>query len=160
MATQPQRNILCNGIRMVGNAMPEIRFFTEANSQTFVAGDLVYSNSGALTICGSDPSSIAGIALAPGTNVTSGNTDIPVLVLHTDVEVIMNLYHGTAASATYSDESGIGVSWGIVASSGKWYIDMTDGGNTRVTIQDYYDPKGDYFMRCYVKFLTANLQFA
>lgn len=159
MATITARPIPYNGFRMRHGTTPHIRWYTEANSQTFVFGDLVYTNSGALTECGTDPSLILGVALAPGTNVTSGNTSIPVLVLTDDTEVAMNVYHATAASATFSDDSGLNTAYEIhTPSAGVWSIDIAATSNTRVHITEYLDKKGDLYMRCWVKFMNATLQ--
>lgn len=135
----------------------------EANSQSFVVGDLVYVNSGAVTLCGSDPSTICGIALKAGTNVTSGNAVIPIMVLDGDTEFTMSLYHGTAASATVSDESlKLSVAYGIVKNAdGKWCVDLSETGSTRVEITDYPvqgEALGDIYMQVYCKVLAANRQ--
>ena len=162
MATITKRPIHLNGIRMRDpGTVPMIKWYTEANSQAFVRGDLVYLSSGALTECGADPAAIMGISLGTSTNVTSGNIAIPVLVLTPGVEVAMNVYHATAASATFSDNSGIETAYEInQASSGIWTIDIAATSSTRVHITEYLDAKGDIYMRCWVRFLAANLQSA
>ena len=135
----------------------------EANSSTFVVGDLVYSSSGAITVCGTDPATIMGIALKAGTNTTTTNKKIPVLVLDGDTEFSMSLYHGTAASATFSDASNqLSVAYGIVKSAaGKWAVDLSETSSTRVVITDYPvqgEALGDIYMQVYCKILAANRQ--
>ncbi len=159
MATQTIWLTHAGGVARSDGSHPQIKFYQEANSQTFVVGDLVYRSSGLLTVCGADPEAILGIALGAATNVTSSHTMIPVLVLDTETEVVMNVYHGTAGSATFSDNSGHGVAYGVAKSAaGKWVVDLEDTGNTRVKIVDYVDPKGDIYMKVKVKFMPASLQ--
>ena len=52
----------------------------EANSQTFTAGHFVYANSGAITKADSDTKTL-GLAAKAATEVTSGNIQIPVIVV-------------------------------------------------------------------------------
>lgn len=159
MATITKRPIPLNGYRMRNGGYPSIRWYTEANSQTFVYGDLVYTNSGALTECGADPALILGVALADATNVTSGNASIPVLVLTNDIEVAMNTYHATAASSTFSNDSGLNTAYEInTPSAGIWTIDIAATSSPRVHITEYIDQKGDLDMRCWVQFMAATLQ--
>lgn len=164
MATITKRPIPLNGIRMRNGGFPTIRVHTEVDSSTFKYGDLVYLNAsgsgGTLTVCGADPSAIYGIALADATNVTTGNADIPVLVLTNDVEVAMNVYHATAASATFTYPTGLSTAYEIVQSSaGIWCIDIAATSNTRVHVHEYLDNAGDLYMRCWVQFMAATLQF-
>lgn len=159
MATQTIWLTHAGGVTRSDGSHPQIKFYQEANSQTFVAGDLVYRSSGLLTVCGADPAAILGIALGAATNVTSGHTMIPVLVLDTDTEVVMNVYHSAAASATFSDNSGHGAAYGVVKNAaGKWCVDLEDAGNTRCKITEYVDPKSDIYMKVKVQFHPANLQ--
>ncbi len=159
MATQTIWLTHAGGVTRSDGSHPQIKFYQEANSQTFVAGDLVYRSSGLLTVCGADPAAILGIALAPATNVTSSHTMIPVLVLDTDTEVVMNVYHSTASSATFANNSGHGGEYGIAQNAaGKWCVDLEDTSNTRVKVNSYVDDKGDIYMKVKVKFMPASLQ--
>ena len=159
MATITKRPIPMNGFRMRDGSYPVIRWYTEADSQSFVVGDLVYTNSGALTECGADPALILGVALADATNVTSGNASLPVLVLTNNTEVSMNVYHATEASATFSDDSGLNTAYEInTPAAGIWTIDIAATSSTRVHITEYMDAKGDLYMRCWVAFMGATLQ--
>lgn len=150
-------------VRRKGGDCPRIITAAEANSQTFYVGDLVYLSSGAVTECGSDPSTILGIALRASTNVTSGNVQIPVLVLDSNTEFSMSLYHATAASATLSDKTKIGyASYGIAQNAnGKWVVDIADTSNSRVVITDYpieNEALGDIYMQVMCQVLAANQQ--
>lgn len=164
MATITKRPIPLNGYRMRNGGFPVIRKYTEANSQTFKYGDLVYLNSGGsggpLTVCGADPSAILGIAMANATNVTTGNAEIPVMVLTNGIEVAMNVYHATPASATFTAPAGLSTAYEIVqTSAGIWCIDIAATSSTRVHVHEYLDNPGDIYMRCWVQFMAATLQF-
>ena len=135
----------------------------EANSQSFVVGDLVYVSSGAVTACGADPSTILGIALKAATNTTTTNIVIPVLVLDGETSFSMSVYHGTAASATLSDNTTqLSSAYGIVKSAaGKWCVDLSETSSTRVEIMDYPvqgEALGDIYMQVMCKVLAANRQ--
>jgi len=159
MATQTIWLTHAGGVTRSDGSHPQIKFYQEADSQTFVAGDLVYRSFGQLTVCGADPAAILGIALAPATNVTSSHTMIPVQVLDTDTEVVMNVYHSVASLATFVDNSGHGVAFGVAQNAaGKWVVDLEDTVNTRVKINSYVDDKGDIYMKVKVKFMPASLQ--
>jgi len=71
----------------------------EANSQSFVAGDLLYLNSGAATIATtSQETQIFGIALKDATNVTTGNAAIPIQVICPETLFIAQLDDATAVA--------------------------------------------------------------
>lgn len=147
--------------RMRSGASPIIKHYLETASQTFIAGDFVYLTSNCLTHCGSDPSAILGMALADATNTTGTDRSyIPVLVFTDDLELTMQLYHATAASATFTDQSGKGTAYEIVDhASGTWMVDVAATSATRVTVVDYSDEDlGNLYMPVVVRFTTANLQ--
>lgn len=132
----------------------------EADSQDFEVNDLVYLNAGAVTECGADPILIAGFALAPATNVTSGNTEIPIEVIRPGDVYLMNLYHATAASAVRSGVS-IGTKYEIVQHADGWAVDMAATTNPRVVIvgfPSYPDDKADdIYARVLVQFLNTSV---
>jgi len=81
-------------------AVPKIVYdVLEANSQSFKAGALVYLSSGAVAACADDPTKIWGIAMKDATNVTSGNVEIPVMIITPEDHVIIRVQSsaGTAA---------------------------------------------------------------
>lgn len=140
---------------------PVIKWYLEADSSTFKAGDWVYLTSNVLTICGSDPSAILGMALADANNTTgTSKKKIPVLVFTLGLEIQMQLYHATAASATFTDGSGIEVAYEVVKyAAGKWMIDVAATSSTRVTVVDYSDEdKGDLYMPVWVRFHYDDIQ--
>ena len=149
-----------NGWRAGGNERPDIREFHEASSQSFVYGDLVYLSSNKVTVCGADPAAILGIALKAATG--TADSIIPVWVIHGSDEFLMNVYHATAASATFSDQSAIDTAYEINKyAAGKWTIDIAATSSTRVTVINYEADSelGNLYMRCWVRFLVANLTF-
>ena len=160
MATKTIKSALANGYDLGSYSHPEIRDFPEAASQSFVTGDLVYLTSNALTVCGADPAAILGFALAPASGTTG--TMIPVWVIKGGHTYLMNVYHATATSATFSDNSGIDTAYEIASyAAGKWVVDISATSSTRGTIIAYESAseKGNIYMRVWFKFLIANLQF-
>lgn len=129
MATQAIRQIQW-AHNESGSANPEVYDQAlEANSQTFVAGDLLYLNSGAVTIYTADGTRIAGIALEAGTNVSSGNTAITYMKIRPTDRFIMNLSTGVTAVGN------VGTAYGLTASSaGKWTVDTSDTNHPRVEV--------------------------
>ncbi len=136
---------------------PHIEEFPEAASQSFVAGDLVYLNGGYLTICGSDPSAILGVALADAHNTTAGAYTIPVLVLTTHTVLTMRVYHSNSGSNVI-EATDLGTAYGVVAGTGEWKVDKTDTTNTRVRIVKFAEPIGTSAGKVGVVFLASVLQ--
>lgn len=158
--THTIKSALANGYDLGSYDAPEIRFFAEAASQSFKCGDLTYLSSNALTVCGSDPSAILGFALCDASGTTG--TMIPVWVIKAGHTYLMNAYHATAASATFSDNSAIGTSYEINKyADGKWTVDIAATSSTRVTVIAYEanSEKGNIYMRLWCKFIATNLTF-
>lgn len=145
--------------RLPAGKYPEFEVLPEADSQTFVAGDLVYSSAGSLTICGADPALIRGIAMGDATNVTSGHKDILILRITDDLDVGLNCYHATAASAVLA-ATNVDDQYEIVKNAaGKWCIDIANQVSNRVTIQaNPVHPWGDVYGIVFVRFIAANIQ--
>ena len=84
----------------------------EADSQTFKAGQLVYSNSGAITVTGDGDTPVLGIALADGTNESSAsitNATIPVQVIGPDDEIFIRVTGaGTLEASDTTCKVGVG----------------------------------------------------
>lgn len=84
-------------------AVPKIVYdVLEANSQTFKAGALVYLSSGAVAACADDPSKIWGIAMKDATNVTSGNVEIPVMIITPEDHVLIRVQSTAGTDALAS----------------------------------------------------------
>jgi len=82
---------------LTGHATPTLTF-PEAASQTFLAGDFVFLSSGYLTICGTDPALIMGMALEPAHNTTAGLYQIGVALAIEIVLFGLSVYHATPAN--------------------------------------------------------------
>ncbi len=138
--------------------LPLVGGCNEANSSTFIIGDLVYLNSGAVTVCGDDPTVIAGLATKAGTNVTSGNIEIPIEPINSDDIYVMNIWHTTDTSAVLSSIT-IGTAYEIarktVGSATAFVVDMAATTNERVVVVGKHpsDASDDLYGRVLVKFL-------
>ena len=103
----------------------------EANSQTFKAGQFVYANSGAITITADGDTPVLGIALADGTNVTTGNAVIPVQVLGPDDEVLIRVSTGGTLEAS-DTTCKVGTGYDLeTVSTNLHYIDSADTTNMK-----------------------------
>jgi len=127
----------------------------EANSQTFVAGDLVYLNSGAVTLATtSQETQLFGVALKAGTNVTTGNANIPVCVIAPETLFIAQL--DTTTAVAYAGED-----YGLNYTSGSMSVDLGDTSSTSVRIEklDTRDAVGTSGGRVVIRFQPATMQF-
>ena len=144
-----------------GVNMTEVFTWPEAATQTFVKQDLVYLSSGYVTVCGTNPSVIAGLAMQDGNDDTSdGDHDTEVGVLTGLTLLAMEVHSGTPANADI-EAADLGASYGITAVSNAWYVDKDKtGGDARVKIVDFIDPVGTVNGRVLVQVLAANRMFA
>ena len=127
----------------------------EANSQTFVAGDLLYLNSGAATIATtSQETQIFGVALKNATNVTTGNAAIPILVICPETLFVAQADTTTAVTQ-------VGEDYGLNYTSGSMSVDIGDTTSTSVRIEalDSRDAVGTSGGRVVVRFQPATMQF-
>jgi hypothetical protein len=77
----------------MANDCYRIMEFTEANSQSFKAGDIVkFDSSEDLAIGATGDAAFLGLAMKDATNVTTGNATIPVQVFLPGAEVEANVY--------------------------------------------------------------------
>jgi hypothetical protein len=139
-----------------GDMAPNMIVGAEAGSQTYKAGELVYGNDPAITVCGADPALVLGIAQKDATGTTSA--DAPVEVIRpTDLVMILV---SSAGTATTSDNAVIGEDYGLVLSSNVWSLDTADETNTRAVVVDQVqEVSGSYTNYAIVRFKSANLQF-
>lgn len=112
----------------------EIRYYSVTAGQTFVPGDLVYLTSNKISICGSDPTLVLGIAMAGAATCLATTTNIygsdrcPVQIIDPDKDYFVG------CTSTPSN-SNVGVAYGIAnASNGNWQVDFTDTSAKRVTV--------------------------
>ena len=108
--------------------------YREADSQVFVEGDVVFLSSLLLTLAGTDPTKILGIALEPATNVTSGHKLIKVQVIRPG-DLFKTQFAGANAFVVATDQ---GKGYGIIkTSAGLWEVDKAEvaANNMRVAVQ-------------------------
>ncbi len=173
MATQALRNLRWS--HSDAGSQGPLSFYDanikEANSQSFVVGDLVTATpgTGTVSIFAAQGRNVSGIAETDATNVTSGNIAIRIQkILPTEV-YIANLYNG--ASATTSAITQLGKCYGLrKASAGVWVVDTAVGGTiTQANVQvvgfvygydvdssgnPYGKALGDTCAEVYIKFMT------
>lgn len=103
---------------------------TEANSQSFLAGQPVYYNSG-IAVVATSGVSVLGIALTAATNTTSSNTTIPVGRIDVDQDwAIKVVNNGTAA---YASTATTGTQYGLYTTGNVCYMDVNNTTNKAVT---------------------------
>ena len=108
--------------------MPSIQYgLLEADSQTFKAGQFVYLVGEAVTLYPGGDIPLYGIAQKDATNVTSDNTEIPVIIITSDDEVAINVATSAdvleAANTTCAVGTDYDTNTGATAPS---YIDSSD----------------------------------
>ena len=118
--------------------------YSEANSQSFKAGQFVYFVSGAVTVTADGNYPVAGIALKDATNVSSGNIEIPVQLIGPDDEVLIQVCNvsGTLEAANTTCVPGLSYDLQEV-STNLQYIDSSDTTNDKfVFIEAMLDGAG------------------
>jgi hypothetical protein len=162
--------------------------FIEVASSTWGVGDLLYLDSnGKLAICTTSSSKLNSAIAGQATKAATGTTSAAVhfRAIRPDDLFVMNVYHGTAASAV-TNQNQVGVTYGIILNSSKWHVDIEnttieDGttalGKVQIVGFPTYSPDsvrctiGDTYGLVLVKFLpftiatdgspfTRNLQLA
>lgn len=139
----------------MNQGVPLVRSYYEANSQSFVAGQLVYiASAGAVTACASDSQSVLGIALKDATNVTSGNILIPVQIIRTGDEYEIDVYQGSTDDDAAVTQLGQNFALNVTSNSCK--LDLNDTGHDLMTLQKIVDADGKI---CVVTFIPTTLQY-
>jgi hypothetical protein len=130
--------------RAAGGAIPRIIFGAkEANSQSFKAGQLVYLNSGAVTVVADGGTAVMGIAMKDATNVSSGNIEIPIMVIEPGDSIIARIYNSNTSAHVLSSSPVQGVNYGIVSVSNVTYVNYYNTTNdVFVFIEPVYDQLG------------------
>lgn len=96
----------------------------EANSMSFKKGEFVYSNAGAITNVASNGVLVLGIAQADGTNVSSGNIEIPVVVIDPTYTFIMKITNN--GTDTLNSSATVGKAYGLYVASNVVYADLNN----------------------------------
>lgn len=108
---------------------PIVVNFPEAATQTFKRGDFVFLVAGKVTICGTDPTSILGLALHDASGVTDRN--VQVILSTADTVFSLNVITTTA-------QANLGLSFKITRVGTKWQLDTTSfGALARLLIVDH-----------------------
>ena len=141
-------------------SMPTILYgINEANSQTFKAGHLVRNNSGIALDAGGD-APVLGIALKDATNVSSGNIEIPVMIIDPEDIVVFTVATNADVAQAANTTCAIGTSYDTNASVAyPSYIDSSDTGNPAWRFQGaVYDAAGNATNRGYFRLAPAETQ--
>jgi len=170
MATQATR-----GLRYSGDGIVEEFYdsnIKEANTQSFVQGDLVTvtPGTGTVAIFAADGIHIGGIALTNATNVSSGNVAIRIQKILPGEYYIANVYNGGSATTTAITQ--LGKCYGLVkVSAGVWAVDTNLSTITSCNVQvvgfvygpdidssgaPYNKALGDTAGEVYIKFMTTD----
>ena len=144
-----------------GNEVPTIVYgHLEANSQTFVVGNFVYLNSGAVTLYPGGDLPLFGIAMKDATNVTSGNAEIPIQVITPDDVVSITV--ATSADVPEVCNTTCAVMTNYDTNAGTTItsmIDSSDITNACFRFQGpQYDSNGDATTRGYFRLIAAECQ--
>ena len=116
----------------------------EANSQSFKAGAPVYSNAGAITIAAVGDVPFLGFAMLDGTNVTSGNIEIPVMLVTGENFIKARVTTSASVEEAANTTCKIGTAYDWNVDSGLFSIDSSDTTNPKlIFVQAIYDVNGD-----------------
>ena len=112
----------------------EIRWYPMAVSQSFKRGEFVYLNeSGQITVCASDPTVIAGMAMADaadcagGSTVTTTNIACPITLAKRGQQ--FTVHANTATANTMCGDQ-----FGLVVASNLHQVDISDVTNKRFIV--------------------------
>jgi len=131
----------------------------EANSQSFKAGQLVYNSSGITAYVGGD-APVLGIALKDATNVSSGNIEIPVMVI--DPQDIVLLTTATSADVVEAANTTCAIGTSYDTNAGATYPSYIDSSDTSAgcfRCQGYvFESDGTCSNQGYFRLLPAEAQ--
>jgi hypothetical protein len=116
----------------------------EANSQSFKAGQLVYSNSGAITlVADGGTTEVLGIAQIDATNVSASNIEIPVMLFRPDDEILFLVADDSGSLEASNTTCVAGKAYDTQIVSNKHYINSGDTTNPSfVYVGPVYDALG------------------
>ena len=137
----------------------------EAATQTYKQGAFLAVTAGLIGELATNGTIIAGIAMQPGSNLTTANTpqgafdgQAKVLPAFSGVPFEITLDKATALGAYTSLITDVGAAYGVTRdANGIWYIDVDkSGGLARVIIVGFRDPIGTVGARVYAVVRTVN----
>lgn len=131
-------------------------WYTEASSQSFKQGELVYLNAGKVTAVASNGVVILGMAIADATTTTDASC--PVLVAQSGTLFRMNAFHSSSASSaaavTMLDDK-----WAVYVGSNMAHVDVGDSDNDALGIARFLSNIGDVYPFCEVGVLPEANQY-
>jgi hypothetical protein len=129
---------------------------TEANSQSFVGGQLVVYSSG-ITAVATSGTKILGIALADATNVTTGNATILVQRITPEQDYAIKCI--STATVTSASAFTPLTKYGLAVASNVCYLQLTNTTDDAcVFLESIKDENGDATNWARVRFLSAVIQ--
>jgi len=143
--------------RTISGNSPEILTFPEAASQSFKAGQFVYLNSGKVTACTDDATTILGMAVGDASGTT--DEDCEVYVANGDTIFEANVYHSTASSAVTAITQ-VGTCYALQVDSNKCYVDIEDTSNDAFQVRRLSpkDKVGDRYGRVEFQVISSARQ--
>ena len=154
MATVPLQRARVYGT-ISGNS-PQIRYFPEADAQTFKTGQFVYLVDGKVTACPSDPTAVLGMAAHDANE--SEDADVAVHVINGDTEFEVNVYHDdTGESDNEIAVTHTGGVYGMIVVDNKCYCDISDTENKVFIVKSISirDKAGDVYGRAVVDVIPS-----
>ncbi len=145
MANTTQYNIKCLGT-------PEVVYFKEGASQSFLAGDIVVLTSGLVVAAATDGTAALGVAMKAASNTTASTTDNMPVALFRNCTWEVNTYEASSPGTKYVQTIvGDGNDYELVVSSNKAYLDLDAHTNSFFKIVgDLVDAAGTGYGRVHV----------
>lgn len=143
-----------------GNS-PQVGYYPEAASQSFLAGQFVYLASGKITACSDDASAMLGMAVQNASGVT--DRDLAVHIANEDTIFEANVYYdGDGDSDDAVAITHVGGDFALKVDSGKCHVDISDTTNKafRVLRISPKDNAGDIYGRVHFTVLRDVRQVA
>ena len=134
--------------------------YSEANSQSFKAGEPVYFASGGVTVAAVGDVPLAGIALKDATNVSTGNVVIQVQIIGPDDEVYIMVQDASGSYEAANTACVPGIAYDFNVASNLWAIDSADVTNPKlVFVEALFDAAGaaTQWARCKPYYLENQL---
>ena len=114
----------------------------EAGAQTFEAGELVYFNSGAVTVA-SATTVIGGVALEAATEVSASHTAIAVQIIGPEDEILIRCASDASGTLALANTFQGGKNYAVDATSNLWYADSSDSSaGSLVFVGPVFDSTG------------------
>jgi hypothetical protein len=141
--------------------IPSIQYgLLEADSETFKAGQFVYLVSAAVTLYPGGDIPLYGIAMKDATNVTSLNTEIPVMIITSDDEIAINVATSADVPEAANTTCAVGTDYDTnTGASYPSYIDSADTTNPLFVFQgEMKDADGTASTRGIFRLIPAECQ--